>query len=122
DTDKPRSRTYAGRFAWTFRVQPRLIRGHKGLSGLRGWCLNKMNGFPIPESRQRFRSVERHRIDELMCKLRCTERAFGNRKRNGAGREWRERTTATWSVVTGMIVECLTVYVRVRAVGRRVSD
>jgi len=68
DTDKPRSRTYAGRFAWTFRVQPRLIRGHKGLSGLRGWCLNKMNGFPIPESRQRFRSVERHRIDELMCK------------------------------------------------------
>jgi len=38
DADKPRSRTYAGRFAWTFHVPPRLIRGHKGLSGLRGWC------------------------------------------------------------------------------------
>src|SRR5207249_11701210 len=62
DADMPRSRTYAGRFAWTFRVPPRLIRGHKGLSGLRGWCLNKMNGFPIPESRQRFRSVGRREL------------------------------------------------------------
>jgi len=28
-----------------------------------------------------------------------TERAFLNRKRNGAGRKWHERTTAQWSVV-----------------------
>jgi hypothetical protein len=25
---------------------------------IRGWCLTKMNGFPFPESRQRFRSIE----------------------------------------------------------------
>ena len=25
---------------------------------IRGWCLTKMTGFPIPESRQRFRSTE----------------------------------------------------------------
>ena len=50
DADMPRSRTYAGRFAWTFQVLPRLIRGNKGLSGLRGWCLTKLNGFQFQKA------------------------------------------------------------------------
>ena len=50
DADMPRSRTYAGRFAWTFRVPPRLSRGHKGLKGLRGWCLTKLNGFQFQKA------------------------------------------------------------------------
>jgi hypothetical protein len=29
---------------------------------VRGWCLTKMTGFPIPESRQRFCVIERFKL------------------------------------------------------------
>ena len=37
---------------------PRLLRDLLPHIHVRGWCLTKMTGFPIPESRQRFRSTE----------------------------------------------------------------
>jgi hypothetical protein len=43
---------------------------------IRGWCLTKMTGFPIPESRLQFRSAERPKTFALMCRCRSTERAF----------------------------------------------
>jgi len=33
-----------------------------GLILIRGWCLTKMTGFPIPESRPRFCSIERSKL------------------------------------------------------------
>lgn len=86
---------------------PRLLRDLLPYIHVRGWCLTKMTGFPIPESRSKSRSLECHGSRTNLQSHR-TERAFRNRKRNEAGREWHERTTAKWSAVSGMLVECVT--------------
>jgi len=41
-----------------------------------GMVSNQINGFQIPESRQKVCSAERIKIVALVCKLQSTERAF----------------------------------------------
>jgi hypothetical protein len=41
-----------------------------------GMVSNQINGFQIPESRQKVCSAERIKIVTLVCKLQSTERAF----------------------------------------------
>ena len=94
-------------FRWTRRELRAAVARLVSLSLIRGWCLTKMTGFPIPESRSKSRSLECHGSRTNLQSHR-TERAFRNRKRNEAGREWHERTTAKWSAVSGMLVECVT--------------
>jgi len=57
------------------------------LLSCKGMVSIKMTGFPIPESREKFRSAERIQIHATMCKCQSTERAVLKSKRNGAGWE-----------------------------------
>jgi hypothetical protein len=68
DSAWPIRRTLRGRCADIVRLA--------ALSLIRGWCLTKMTGFPIPESREKSRSTERPKTHALMCKYQSTERAF----------------------------------------------
>jgi hypothetical protein len=40
----------------------RILRDLPAYSLIRGWCLTKMTGFPIPESRQRFCVIDRFQL------------------------------------------------------------
>jgi hypothetical protein len=53
--------------------QPAEILRPRHLISIRGWCLTKMNGFPIPESRDNFRSAEPIKNAARVCRLRSDE-------------------------------------------------
>jgi len=42
----------------------RIVGVSSGLILIRGWCLTKMTGFPIPESRPRFSSIEHSKLTQ----------------------------------------------------------
>jgi len=75
----------------------------------KGMVSNQTERLSIPESRVKSSSTERHGSQALKCKYRSTERAFLKQEAERSAREWHERTTALWSVVSGTLVECATV-------------
>jgi len=66
-------RAIARRFGSIGAGQPAEIRRKRHLILIRGWCLTKMNGFPIPESRDNFRSAETIKNAAQVCRLRSAE-------------------------------------------------